>query len=378
MTSRGREQVTATSRLVFLPVVHYRWSSIALVLLAVGLLPAWGAGYLVAMFILAGAAGIGLDDGFVPPAVFGQATLLGLLGPVVWCVLFRWYHRRRYSQRTARRRKRLKNVLKRPDARGRLPHRVFELAFYNADRRTLCLWQPIPQAVRECISHIPPGWIVIVCDAGSGHPIAPCGTTASFEPVDAHDLAALTEFSEGEFVAHDAEQKNLHWSEPQPSRTAPQSLGDEPTRERSWPGVVWGYLFKALPLFTLALLIGAAARNGSRFLDLIVAVCVIVIVIKLPRAFSALFYGRRDWLVPGGVVCARHRVWRRRIDIWYAKRSTSPIVCNVESFEDFIGHPAGILKIRAGSLLLKAWRSQAPSPSNEEVQSFVGCDATLV
>jgi hypothetical protein len=110
-------------------------------------------------------------------------------------------------------------------------------------------------------------------------------------------------------------------------------------------------------------------------------------IVLFPLSFAALgglgwfitTLIRREqiWLVPGGVIVARHSLNRAHGKALYVRRDATPIVVDLAESSAQVLVGKRLRRIPFGWAHLIAWVASAPSPSVEAVQALVGDDVEL-
>ncbi len=285
----------------------------------------------------------------------------GTIGGAAWAVFLEFVVYRRTRQERLLRRVRLSAIAAHPDATARLPHRLVEQALRRFWRR---------RPLRRALQAIGPGRVILNLGSINGRPRLPTPAEQRFEPLDLRRdpdrWLALLEQTTGITVGNVSAATTRGEDAAERTQRKRDASRDRLNRMSGWLGTVMAVAFILRDAYGMA----TAGRHGFTLYGY-GGVLTLVVVVRL-------LIGTRWWLVPGGLICRRHRAWRKHVWASLATPDTTAL------FVDLNGRIAlihrGRLKQRSVWPfhvwpLIAGWISTTPPPTRDAVLSFVGPDA---
>jgi hypothetical protein len=93
-------------------------------------------------------------------------------------------------------------------------------------------------------------------------------------------------------------------------------------------------------------------------------------------ASGSLFWERRWWLVPGGLVCRESRAWRNKLGVRHYTTRESALFIDMRGGYGIVADGRRSLRFASPGwtswAVLTAWLSRARTPTREEALAFVG------
>lgn len=391
-------------RRILVPTIRSRWASFNACLLT---------------FLAATAVGVVIVMGTrwslgMPATMPNTSALITFTGVMIFgtaCAMACWvYGRRRTAalrhRDCADRLHRLARFREHAAARIRYPHRLLEAALLEVRSTGARICERElhghARALRATIHLVPPNFVAVIGTRRDSRAPAWIGTER-FEPIDADDRRAVEAFCaqiNREHLDAYCAPSTLAQSCPADAPSAPEpsgaSAGAEHARRQyldsrtrvalRWTRVVAILLFLTVVLGVLLYYLCSAAYGvviGTRRVPvwLVLFVSALVGWFVIRRTMLHL----RTYLVPRGLIAARHPFWRTRGSAWYARRGSTPLISD---------HVTGAIFVRVASTPryvrtrydfcaeskrphLLAWHSRAPSPTPDAVQAFLGDDVEL-
>ncbi len=256
---------------------------------------------------------------------------------------------------------RLRTVTAQPEAAVRLPHRTIELSYLEQFGRYVSVKPFIRRATKLALQAALPQTTILVNTPQWARFFVDNPTESPFEPVDVRDVEAL-----GRLFQCSIEQNDLDRSD-WPSEF---SLADEHEQPegfrvfRSGFSVFWSVCVTALVLYFLW------RRGDVRLLSLVVGFATLFRI----RGIIGFFGGTNWWLVPGGVVRIRYRVWQKEDRIQLFTSAEMPLIIDFHKHTGYVNVDGKTVKIPSDWPLLIAWLSRARTPTIEEIRTFCSRD----
>ena len=340
---------------------------LVLVLVALAGLVAWVA--MFAGFMLAILLARKLLE--LPEAVSALGVTISLIAATVSALLWsavvadalnayclRIFHRYRY--------RRLQRISQHPDGLRRLPHRMIEMtlfAGFRAKSKRLGVFVQCPTNMVACCIRRPrtqPRSIRIGI------------STIPFEPLDLQsDYVDAVRFTQ--MLSSESPALRRHQEE---AESAPVSLRDRIKQFACDGSGIVGAIVLPLMLY-------------RSFANSQISVAVVVAALMVMPVVIVLFFRnerRRWWLVPGGVIMSQRKRWSSSQKISFVTRQQTPMFLTESAFDRrnattiaYVLSSRGPTQLKAlpqvAGIILAGWRSNAPTPTREEVLAFVGPDA---
>ncbi len=339
---------------IWLPSRKVSWYM--LVVLAVGVLVSYAMA--VAMLAVAIVMPFEMLDRTPPGFLVPVAWLLAMIGPYPWIRIFnRWQHRRRIKP-TRHRCARLAKVLEAKESIVRLPHRYIEQLMRKKSAST--------KPMKRALLALNPG-TVIIANGSRLHDLPRLTPNdISFEPID------LIE-DEGQaiwLVRANYEAQNLAHEE--------YMSTEEETEEGSPGHLYWQAQFWTDRFMGVAILLMFAAGPLLFDNDPIIKWLLIssLTLLAFAALFGELFTERRWWLMPCGLFYREHRFWKKELRIKLLRATDTPLFLNLELGQALVVDDGKVRSISIspsmGLAILAGWISTAHTPTEQEIQSFVG------
>jgi hypothetical protein len=372
-----RDRPTVLAHSIRVPERGTRTGVIAL--MGIGAAVVFLLGYAVLVFITQWLRSWIAGDGAGQPSRpcvsgFFVGTLL-----VVWWVAFVDYRARvSHARRTQTRHDRLERLAARADAAIRLPHRVVELAYRDYARQPIKTPWTLTRRLRDLLVRAPRGIAVVVARGRNDLLPRPVSTDAAFEPCEVDkptpQLLALLSRTWPETESPDGNEQR----DRVPAGCAASSGVRTGARLTNTILIVLGWGIIALMFFQ-----GVMYNNWACMLMVALILAPVLAILMSP-----LFGGRTWWVVPRGLVCRDHRLWRKDVRVRLITRATASLIVEKED-RVIILEGDELQRITwprhsteqkrfATAAVIAAWVSNAPAPTKEQVLAFVGPEARLV
>lgn len=296
-----------------------------------------------------------LNGSIVNDARILSLTVIPITTCAVWNVFHsEWRHKRR-MRATLHRTQRLRNVFHDDTARGRLPHRWIEFLIRDSAKSA--------SKIGKSLRSLPPGTCVVLMPRYPDAMPYLQRTDLPFEPIDVMDTAGR--------ALHVCNQ--LY----DPDDTYPQSL-EEVQKPGFGPRILWTgciifgglialwvlFRYLAEPLYQRKLpplwFLGGLLLLGARLL------------------YVSLFSEQRYWVAPQAILVRETRCMGSRL---HSRRFTpmeTPLIIWPYSCTAMLVDGKKTRTIHCSYvgiwLLVAAWLSQVPSPTNSETQRFMGLE----
>lgn len=264
----------------------------------------------------------------------------------------------KYRRLRSRRWRRLRRIIERPELNFRYPHRLFEHAFYESPQI------PIRRApfVRRCR----PGDVVLCNAFAPGDRLLPRANDIPFGPIDIlEDRDRITDYIF-------AVRSQLARSHPRERAATPQdAFVSERTRI-----FVKRWMWRILLLLGGLQLAFVAVKTVSGGWGVEAYLPASIITIGVLALVWRLFFERRWWLAPGGIILREFRFWRSGMMIRLFTPEQTPLVIDARSGVAYLMHRNDVLRFDCPGdtwwAVATAWMSTATPPTMEQVRSFVG------
>jgi len=346
---------------------------LVLALLGIGGVVAWGA--LLAEFDDSGAGGSAASWNLI---VVVGSLLLCLMPAIGWII---WYTAQKKSEirrRSGLRLARLERIVRHPNAKARLPHRVAEHALTAATH--------IDKALRRFARTLPPGHVIFCRTPSAARLRIAAATDVPFEPIDLYkdqeqlawlqylgDPATRAAIDAGGFdptapldPAADAS------AGPDAESAAPRSLS---RRAIGIPvgvvGCILGLLIFLAPWAFVIFLIVQAVRQPS---PVNVGLALLPFGLAIAGIVANPFRSRSFFLIPGGVAVRTTGLAGRNATVQRFTPADASIVANTVTSAVWLvpadgGKPIALgAELSEGNPLLIAWLSTAPTPSQAQLE----------
>lgn len=326
--------------------------------------------YLVAFLIVLLVLGFLLSRLPDPSGIrFGVASAISLLmaviGPIVSYRILEAFRRRYRYRRTRKhsperqRRDRLAAVVNHPEPMPRTVARLVEYEIRTRGGRT--------GKLAEILNRAGPGFVIVVTTTGCSSFPRPVPTAARFEPIDLQQ-----------------DDGRLAWLGDQALEVTAQAFQSSRTEVdtahsglliRDKLGVLAMWVFVITGCLGLAYMGYSTVRfPASSDAYMFSGIFVLLVLLLLGRLLADSTW----WLVPGGLIFRRRRVWRKNVEVRLITPRESSLVVGVggEAFVLDRGRLRYFYYPYWGSwALIAGWMSTAPTPSKDEILAFVGPDA---
>ena len=332
-----------------------RTSELYAVIMALGILAAWTVIYGGAVLILMQRAGYPADP---PQWIYTLSITAGLIGPIALAILVERSRHARRMRPTRLRTERLDRLAASPASRDRLHHRHIEgvLRRVHAGRR----------AIERELVRLPPRSIILVTAREFVPRKVPCDSTVPFEPIDIADNSN-----------HVFDLVDLFFSDVaafvEPARaTAADSVNPPAQGLFSGTSRQWAACAAVMIPF-LAFVFYQTIGSFDRFEFVALLVCLSFVASQAPRC---LIFERRWWLVPGGLLYREDRIWRKSLRWGVIRANESPLMIDMRSGIARVVERGRVRRVRCAEIarwfVVAGWASAAPSPTDEQVRSFLG------
>lgn len=333
---------------------------LSLLFLALGFPLTWfGASALIGLGIDAVRSVLGLGR-YLTYAELGLIVLGGAIGPVVLIAAREWYLIHRRMNHPPVRGRRLQLLLQDADRAQRFPHRQVErlVRRHPTSRRRLLRLAKI----------LPPGTLVVVNGPRLyGAVPRPCGAVVPFEPIDIHsDDERLGWLLIQDFKAQDFD---IEWIEEQEETPRPSLR----TRLEWSRQVVFAW---AAMLFWVGWLVYSVYRIATRPFDGVSAFFLLVLALASWAIVAPLFWERRWWVIPAGLMLRDARAWRGQQNVWLFAASSCVLLVDLGSSRAVVSNGRRSFGFASEPQVLgaaiSAWLTRARQPSMAELLSFAG------
>lgn len=288
-------------------------------------------------------------------SVAGAITLVAVACITLWFLLQLRPEAYEPRRRRALREARLRELVPRAQALGRLPHRALEHSLREF---------PTHNDFARHLRRHPLGSAIVVFDRTSRFKVKPTATEAFYEPVR---IDAFT--PQVRSLANDLM-----------GRERDATTGFEPLPRRvTWRGL--GSVFRSI--FVVFGCIVAVQVMFGDFLSgpWLVGISAFVGVFLAGSARLLMPHRREHFVIPGGMVVREYHVWSRRQVIRPVFADAGRLVVDLRKQRTWVddGERLHLFPCdpRCAWVLLAAWISRARRPSVEELRTFFGPDAEL-
>lgn len=292
-----------------------------------------------------------------PNWCFVVATIGAVAAPVGWVFAWAAFRHARLMSRTKLRTERLSTLRTYERTMHRLPQRLVEH----------CLRQRYVGARRigRCLrSHVPGRTFVILRRDGESF-VPPGPLEISFEPISTLEADERTAFVSGQHALHDDEESEAYGD------GAKHRPGHRTMRE--W---VQGVARVTMALIGVAYFAITLVRVFQNPIERIIGLVLLLLLGAV--ALVPLFWQRRWWIVPGGLVFREDRFWNRQARWGRITPSDSPFLMDWRMETGYVVHKGRVLSLKCNEmtnwLAVAAWMSTSPPPTIESVRAFLELD----
>ncbi len=340
---------------IWLPSRKNSWYM--LVVLAVGVLVSYAITMTIFAAVLAGLF-TWFNNSVVEAFLILVSVFMAAIGPYLWIQLYNhWQHQRR-TEPTRHRCTRLVNLFSAYKSIERLPHRYIE---YLLRQRSANI-KPIKRALLTMRHRV-----VIVANGPKLDDFPRLTPNdISFEPIDLIDGEELA----GWLVTANIQAQHLaneskSYDDLGPAEGSPKHLYQQ---ARHWisqaMNIAGALLFVSWPFIS---------RSNPIEQWIILALVIFVAVVAL---LNGVLVERRWWLMPGGLFYREHRFWKKKLKVKLLRATDTPLFLNLELSQAMVVDDGTVRSISFGGYtglaILAGWISTAHTPTEQEIQSFVG------
>jgi len=335
---------------LFIPTLRTRIRYLAV--LAIGFVLALIIGFVIPMafFALVFRSRPSLPSWAIAVSAIGMVA-----APLTWIHVYQRYRHSQLMKPTGVRARRLGRVIQHPAFWQRVPHRRIECVL----RRFQFQWRHL----RREIKNVPSGHLIIIASHIHYRWPAPPILEIPFEPLDLHE-----ESEDGYYLFYRLwgnVDSDCTEAEPEGSELSISS-GEKIKIVLRW-AIGWAWII---------VWIGLVLRDGwNRTIGFgligLLFLCVPFVIY--------LFWNRRWWIVPGGLVYRSSRMWRQGDQIRLITPHDSPLIIDLRTGKGMVVEHGRPLTFTCGEmgrwLLIPAWISRARRPNMDELQSLLGVRA---
>ncbi len=283
--------------------------------------------------------------------------VLSIFGPYLWVRFYnQWQHRKRMML-SIHRSVRLANLFAENKAIDRLPHRYIEHIMRRSSTST--------KAIKRAILTMCPGVVIVANEPKLDKHPRLTSNDILFEPIDLRDDKEQAE----SLITANYETQNHNddvatAKEEEPAEGSPKHLYQQARQG----------IFQLLGIVYFILIGRSVILGNNPALRWIIITCLMFWVLVV--LFSRILTEHRSWLVPGGMFYRQYRFWKKKLKVKLLRATDTPLFLNLELGQAMVIDDGKVRSISIspsmGLAILAGWISTAHTPTNQEIQSFVG------